>query len=397
MADLRERYVASLVLSGLGDAMGYRWEFEYDGQVIFDEMMKLTNGGGISALSVAYPKWIVSDDTVMEIGTAQGLIKGHEKGDVEQKLVCIASEYWDSFDDMDGRAPGNTCAMGVETMGAGGLNWRNVNFRAESGGCGAAMRSMPIGLYFARPDQINDLVMFSIESGRMTHHSGTGYLGSLASALFVSYALQGVPLYEWGWRLLEVVEENAKAYIRLANREVERNLTSFDYFIRKWTEYLRWRKITKGATGASFPLVWGIPQREAFIKWVSFDGWGGSSGHDAPLISYDALLWSGNSWEKLCHSAILHGGDNDSTGCIAGAIFGALYGFQGVPPTNYKNLEYHTRLESLGNKLYELTHPQDPQVSPASADNTQTTSTTVSITLSNTTQPTPDTVTPSKS
>jgi len=33
---------------------------------------------------------------------------------------------------------------------------------------------------------------------------------------------------------------------------------------------------------------------------------------------------------------VLHGGDNDSTGAIACAWFGALYGFTGVPECNYK-------------------------------------------------------------
>lgn len=52
--------------------------------------------------------------------------------------------------------------------------------------------------------------------------------------------------------------------------------------------------------------------------------------------SYDALLAAGNSWEELCLRAVLHGGDNDSTGAIACAWFGALYGFTGVPRCNYE-------------------------------------------------------------
>jgi len=33
---------------------------------------------------------------------------------------------------------------------------------------------------------------------------------------------------------------------------------------------------------------------------------------------------------------ILHGGDNDSTGTIGGAWFGAYYGFKNVPKNHYE-------------------------------------------------------------
>ena len=52
-------------------------------------------------------------------------------------------------------------------------------------------------------------------------------------------------------------------------------------------------------------------------------------------ISYDALLGSGDNWNELCYRGALHGGDSDSTGAIAGAWFGALYGFEGVPENHY--------------------------------------------------------------
>ena len=51
---------------------------------------------------------------------------------------------------------------------------------------------------------------------------------------------------------------------------------------------------------------------------------------------YDGLLAAGSDWDKLCKHAMFHGGDSDSTGVVAGACFGGMYGFRGVPDGNYK-------------------------------------------------------------
>jgi ADP-ribosylarginine hydrolase len=69
------------------------------------------------------------------------------------------------------------------------------------------------------------------------------------------------------------------------------------------------------------------------------NGWPGALGVDSFLIAYDALLYSKDNWEQLCLSAMLHGGDSDSTGTIAAAWFGALYGFKGVPPEHTEKAE----------------------------------------------------------
>ena len=133
---------------------------------------------------------------------------------------------------------------------------------------------------------------------------------------------------------------------------------AWDYFKSAWTNYLKSRCISDGGTDPVFPSVYDVQARDDFYKSLSLNGWGGSSGHDAAMIAYDAILAAGSSWHKLCDHAVFHGGDNDSTGTMAAAWFGAMYGFEGVPVNNYERLEYRDRMETLGRQLYELGQKQ---------------------------------------
>lgn len=57
------------------------------------------------------------------------------------------------------------------------------------------------------------------------------------------------------------------------------------YFQTQWEKYLKLRNIEDGETEPTFPEKFGFPERDAFVKSVSYSGWGGSSGHDAPMIA----------------------------------------------------------------------------------------------------------------
>lgn len=126
-----------------------------------------------------------------------------------------------------------------------------------------------------------------------------------------------------------------------------------NYFESQWKKYLEIRGISDGKSLPSFPEVYGVKERDGFYTSLSYSGWGGSSGHDAPMIAYDAFLGS-SDWTDLAHRGFFHGGDSDSTAVIAACWYGAMYGFRGVSASNYKEIEYRDRLEKVARELYHL-------------------------------------------
>jgi len=362
LPDMELRYKACMVLTGVGDALGYKngdWEFCFDGEKIHSQFQAF---GGIEKIKIKKPNWIVSDDTVMSLATAEALVF-KSKGDVDKAALYkdIALNYQACMRDMAGRAPGGTTQSSVHSLRPLRPDGYYIPFNKRGGGCGAAMRSMPIGLRFAHPEEIDMLIAVSVEAGRMTHHNPTGYLGSFAGAFFTSLALQNCPIIAWGGKLMGILPK-VLDYVIQEGRHVDENKKAWSYFSEKWNNYLQYRGISDGTSQPIYkPEDDTVKGRDALYKSWSFSGWGGSSGHDAPMIAYDALLAAGGSWEKLCERGMLHSGDNDSTGSMAGAWFGALYGYETVPENNFKKVEYFDRLQKAGEEIYKLTRKMETE------------------------------------
>ncbi|KAL2081167.1 hypothetical protein ACEWY4_023020 [Coilia grayii] len=356
---LQERYQACMVLSGAGDGLSYNsghWRFEPDGEKIHMEVAKM---GGLANLDAK--QFPLSDDTIMHLATAEALVETDRDAPLEQLYGALAQKYIKCIDDMSGRGPGIICLSSVDRLKKNNKgDWR-IPFSKAGGGSGGAMRSMCVGLRFPRPEQERLLVAVSVESGRMTHHHPTGYLGGLAAALFTAYAVRGQPPVEaWGHGLMQVLDK-AKEHVKESGHCAKRNLRHWDFFEESWRKYLQLRGILEGTGKAQFPKQYGVREREIFFDSISCSEVGGPGGHVAPMIAYDGLLRVGDSWTELANHTFFHGGDSDSTAAIAAAWWGALYGFHNVPPKNYKGVEYYKRLHGVADKLYRMAHHQDDQ------------------------------------
>ncbi|XP_028825688.1 ADP-ribosylarginine hydrolase isoform X1 [Denticeps clupeoides] len=348
-------FKAGMMLSGVGDALGYRnqvWEYNQSGVAIHQELLEL---GGLKNINAKLPDWPVSDDTVLHLATAEALATGKEG---EELLHEVASNYVEAMKDMEGRKPGPSSILGVSQLRPGTEGGYRVPYNPEGTGCGAAMRSMCIGLRYPHPEQLPWLVAVAVETGRMTHPHPTGFLGAVASALFSSYAVQRRPLLTWGLGLIKEACPVARKFVQSQGFAVEETERDWGYFTEKWEWFLQLRGLSTGSGPVVWPEKYGPAERDEAYKTFSLSGWAGRSGHDAPMIALDALLGSGADWEELMSRAGFHGGDSDSTAVIACCCWGLLYGTEGVPECNYSNLEYRGRLESSAEKLYALSHKE---------------------------------------
>ena len=323
--------------------------------------------GGLANINIR--GWSVSDDTVMHLATMRALVqvysdleslKGKDQNEIIHKLMSVmANEYIICFRDMGGRAPGATCGSGVSMLRRNGIeNWNTIPYSPYGGGCGGSMRAMAIGLLFHGQEQRDMLVAIGIEAGRLTHNHPTGFLGSLVAGAFTAYAIEGIPVNQWGYYLLHDLIPRAQAYLQQNGRDWEKISVDINAFIKQWTRYLQERQLESlDNNGPVFPAQYGIEERDVFYTSFSFRGWAGASGDDSVIIAYDALLGAGNNWEDCIHRAAFHAGDSDSTGTIAAAWFGALYGFRGVPRGNYATVEKYRELTDLAQKIFQISHP----------------------------------------
>ncbi|XP_027446201.1 protein ADP-ribosylarginine hydrolase-like protein 1 isoform X2 [Zalophus californianus] len=211
-----EKFKAAMLLGAVGDALGHRnahKDSSASGRKVREGPQ---TSGGLDHLLLSPETWPVSDNTIMHLTTAGALTTDYWCLDdlyreMVRRYVEVLEklpEHWADPATLEGCSqlkPDNYL-----------LAW-HTPFNEKGSGFGAATKAMCIGMRYWKPERLETLVEVSVECGRMTHNHPTGFLGSLCTALFASYAAQGKPLEQWGrdmMRTVPLAEEYCKKTIR---------------------------------------------------------------------------------------------------------------------------------------------------------------------------------------
>ncbi len=388
-----------------GDTAGY-----LDGSIEFNHSTKNIHfdwwqGDPPTLLTeLATNEHFFSDDTVFSDMTKTVLEKIDPIQTPTKDVVnALAASYVKYQDDPYWNKRGHGIGMksSLEPLKGNSSAWNLNNFLPSSAGCGAAMRTMPIGEKCFGAANREKLIQISLASSYITHTSPSGFLGGVASALFTALAFENVPFSEWPKHLLDATQKNGPAWQyaeTIVNKNGQDNLyeLSWNDFNDVWNHYQATR-FTPDSTlilsefpdtpegrdkiniqsafiaGEKYPGQPGAKDRSK--KQISTACWPGASGLNAPLIAYDALMLTMNKFLKdnnltdryplntltphqfkdllqkagpeaqqqvfkdLIERACLHGGDSDSTGAIAFYWEAACVGDLAVPE------QYTTHLE----------------------------------------------------
>lgn len=359
-----------MILHAVGDTVGFKnseWEFKRGSyEKTLEKLYEFIDLGGVNHISLK--DWRVSDDTIMHIQTAASILVDFNSMNSLGKI--FKDNFLDAYDQfykegLEKRYPGESTLISLKKFKEGG-SWDSINYNINSGGSGASMRSLCIGLAFYGEHNRDKLIQISIESGRMTNNSTVGYLGAFASALFVALAVEGKKINDWPFILLDLLSSKVGKYIKSVGRDVNEYEKDHHVFIEKWHRYVEDKFDDKRV-----PILRKSNRNLVFRSKYYLETFGretvtdtdidkylfiGSGGDDSVIISYDCLIDAGRNWEKLVIYSMLHMGDTDTTGAIAGGLYGILYEFENVPKNFLEHLEYKKELTDLGTKLFNKFH-----------------------------------------
>ncbi len=302
--DLKEKYLGGMLGSALGDAIG---ELAF----LYPEKERLCSH--LERLS----ELCYTDDTAMAIGLAESIIK---EGGIHQH--GLGETFSQNFQ----REPWRGYASGPPTIFSlvqkPGITYPEAARRLFGGagslGIGAAMRIVPVGLFF---HDSQDLYQQASASAGVTHAHPVGMDGAAVQAYAAAQAVKLDPQEDFP------LGGFIQALIDFAQtREIQ----------------LKMKLVQKLIAENGPPHI----AADQLGRTVAV--------HESMPFAIYSFLRHPKSFQDCLFCAILHGGDRDTLGAMSCAISGAYLGFDAIPQRWQEKLENRRYIEHLALELLRI-------------------------------------------
>lgn len=251
-----------------------------------------------------------TDDTQMTIDLVESFLA---KGQIDTD--DLATRFSQSYRWSRGYGP---AAAKMLKKIARGADWRDVSrsvYRDGSYGNGAAMRAPVLGLIFE--NQTGRIIDAARNSAVVTHAHAIGIEGAVLIGIVTGLAAQNSSNSEIVQQTLTHCSlEDFKSRLELA-------------------------------------LHWLINQEEVFPRKVAHDLGNGVAAHHSCISAvYVALRFRSYGFLEMMKFIAELGGDADTIGAMAGAIWGVINGYPRLPQSSLSQLEQRERLENMAELLH---------------------------------------------
>lgn len=302
--NFKSKVLGGLLGSALGDAIG-ELAFLYPEKEDLVRQVKQTS-------VLCY-----TDDTAMAIGLTESILK---EGGIDQH------QLGETFRQNFLKEPWRGYASGPPTIFSRvkqlGITYREAAQNLFGGygsyGNGAAMRVVPVGLFF---QQAHDLYSQVKASAEVTHAHPVGIDGAAVQALAVAQAVKLNP----------------------------RRRFSTEDFIRGLIDFSQTPEIESKMNRVKDLLA------QDALPDIAAEKIGRSVAvQESMPFAIFAFLRHPTSFVDCLFCAILNGGDRDTLGAMAGAISGTYLGFESIPEPWRRKLENKDYIEKLGLGLIDI-------------------------------------------
>ncbi|RLB25805.1 MAG: hypothetical protein DRG73_00715 [Deltaproteobacteria bacterium] len=304
MTDIKIKCLGGMVGSALGDAIGelaFQYRNKEDICIQLDRLKELR----------------YTDDTAMSIGLAESLVK---KGILDQQDLGETFRYNYEREPWRGYASGPPTIFSMVKQS--GITYaeaaRGLFGGTGSLGNGAAMRIVPVGLFF---HDSSDLYEKACMSAAVTHAHPVGKDGAAVQARAVSLVVKLDPNEAFSSRaFMDTLIDFSRT------PEIEEKM----------------RLIQKLINAQSPPSL----AAEQLGQTVAV--------HESMPFALFSFLRHPKSFEDCLFCATLNGGDRDTLGAMACAISGAYLGIESISQSWRMKLENRSYIEDLALKLSEI-------------------------------------------